>query len=87
MCGTSAVQRHSTSTSAPAPIGPQLAPERPSRRRQGWPARAAGVLAVLLARKLVQEWALHVGRLFDDTTLLGALESIWNALTASFGSS
>ena len=47
-------------------------------------ARAAGVLAVLLAGKLVQEWALHVGRIFDETTFLGAIESIWHALTAPF---
>ena len=38
------------------------------------PARAAAVLAVLLAGKLVQEWALHVGRIFDGMTFLGALE-------------
>ncbi len=49
------------------------------------PARAAGALAVLLAGKLVQEWALHVGRVFDETTFLGALESIWHAVTAPFG--
>jgi hypothetical protein len=49
------------------------------------PARAAGILAILLAGKLVQEWALHVGRLFDGTTFLGALESVWHALTAPFG--
>jgi len=46
------------------------------------PTRAAAVLAVLLAGKLVQEWALHVGRLFDGTTFLGAIESIWHAVTA-----
>ena len=49
------------------------------------PGRAAGVLATLLAGKLVQEWALHVGRLFDGTTFLGAIDSIWRALTAPFG--
>lgn len=50
-----------------------------------WTAgRAAGVLGVLLAGKLVQEWALHVGRLFDATTFLDAIESIWDALTAPF---
>jgi len=47
-------------------------------------ARAAGVLAVLLAGKLVQEWALHVGRIFDETTFLGAIESIWHSVTAPF---
>jgi hypothetical protein len=49
------------------------------------PAPAAGVLAVLLVGKLVQEWALHVGRIFDQTTFLGALGSIWHAATAPFG--
>jgi hypothetical protein len=49
------------------------------------PARSAGALAVLLAGKLVQEWALHVGRIFDQTSFLGALEWIWHALTAPFG--
>jgi hypothetical protein len=48
------------------------------------PARSAVVLAVLLAGKLVQEWALHVGRLFDAMTFLGVLESVWNAITAPF---
>jgi hypothetical protein len=48
-------------------------------------ARSAGALAFLLAGKLVQEWALHVGRLFDGTTFLGALESIWHAVAAPFG--
>jgi hypothetical protein len=48
------------------------------------PSRAGAVLAVLLAGKLVQEWALHVGRVFDETTFLGALESIWHAITAPF---
>ena len=49
------------------------------------PAPAASVLAVLLAGKLGQEWALHVGRIFDQMTFLGALEWIWHALTAPFG--
>ena len=48
-------------------------------------ARAAGALGVLLAAKLVQEWALHVGRLFDQMTFLDALGSIWHALTTPFG--
>lgn len=50
------------------------------------PASAAGALVVLLAGKLAQEWALHVGRVFDTTTFLGAIESIWHAVTAPFGS-
>ena len=48
-------------------------------------ARSAAVLAVLLAAKLVQEWTLHVARLFDTTTFLDALDSIRRALTAPFG--
>ena len=38
--------------------------------------RSAAILIVLLAGKLVQEWALHVGRLFDELTFLGGLRSI-----------
>lgn len=48
------------------------------------PVRAAAVLVVLLAVKLAQEWALHVGRLFDELTFLGVLVSIWDAVTAPF---
>ncbi|MCU0506644.1 MAG: hypothetical protein MUE82_12930 [Chloroflexi bacterium] len=40
------------------------------------PARAAAVLAGLLGAKLVQEWALHVARLFDSFTFLEALDWI-----------
>ena len=47
-------------------------------------ARATGVLAVVLAGKLAQEWALHVGRIFDEMTFLGVLGSIWDAITAPF---
>ncbi len=49
------------------------------------PARSVGILSVLLVGKLAQEWALHVGKVFDQMTFLGALESIWHALTAPFG--
>lgn len=49
------------------------------------PARAAVTLGVLLAGKLAQEWALHVGRLFDQVTFLDALRSIWDALLTPFG--
>jgi hypothetical protein len=45
------------------------------------PVRSAAVLAVLLGAKLVQEWALHVARLFDDLTFLGVLESVWQSVT------
>jgi hypothetical protein len=49
------------------------------------PGRAAVVLTALLAGKLAQEWALHVGRVFDEMTFLGVLGSIWDAATAPFG--
>ncbi len=48
------------------------------------PVRAAAVLVALLPGKLVQEWALHVGRLFDELTFLGVLGSIWDAITTPF---
>jgi len=44
------------------------------------PARAAAVLAALLIAKLVQEWALHIARLFDSFTFLDALGAIWRFL-------
>lgn len=44
--------------------------------------RAAGVLAVLLVAKVIQEWALHVARAFDSTTFLGTLEAVWDVLRA-----
>jgi hypothetical protein len=50
-----------------------------------WTAgRAATALTVLLAGKLVQEWALHVGRIFDGMTFLGVLGSIWDGMTGPF---
>lgn len=49
--------------------------------------RIAVVLAILLGVKLVQEWALHVARLFDSTTFLDALAAIWRAVTAPFAGS
>jgi hypothetical protein len=60
------------------------------RPRFAWtPARSALVLAVLLAAKLAQEWALHVGRLFDETTFLDAAgaiwQAVWRAVTAPLG--
>jgi len=48
------------------------------------PVRSALVLAGLLGVKLVQEWALHVGRLFDQLTFLGVLESIRDGLMSPF---
>ena len=51
-----------------------------------WTAgRSVAGLGLLLAGKLVQEWALHVGRVFDEMSFLGALEGIWHAVTAPFG--
>ncbi len=53
-----------------------------------WTAgRSAAVLTGLTVVKLAQEWALHVARLFDATTFLGALEAIWRALTGASGAS
>jgi hypothetical protein len=48
------------------------------------PSRTTAVLAALLGGKLAQEWALHVGRIFDEMTFLGVLGSIWDAATAPF---
>jgi len=45
------------------------------------PARVAAVLAVLTALKLVQEWALHVGQLFESITSIQFLEEVWRRLT------
>jgi hypothetical protein len=41
----------------------------------------AAALAVLLALKLVQEWALHQARLFDSITALEAIDLFWRWLT------
>ena len=46
--------------------------------------RGAAVLGVLLAVKLIQELALHVARLFDSMTFLGALQSLWESVAAPF---
>jgi hypothetical protein len=48
------------------------------------PGRMTAVLAILLGVKLVQEWALHVARLFDSATFLDALAALWQAVTAPF---
>ena len=45
-------------------------------------ARGAVVFAALLAVKLAQEWALHVARLFDSMSFVGALESVWQTVIA-----
>ncbi len=44
----------------------------------------AAVLPVLLAIKLLQEFALHVGQWFDDFTSVEAAEWIWRVLTPPF---
>lgn len=44
------------------------------------PGRSAVVFGVVLGAKLVQEWALHVGRLFDSMTFLGVLGSVWDGV-------
>jgi hypothetical protein len=33
---------------------------------------------------VAQEWALHVGRLFDGLTFIGVLESAWTWITSPF---
>lgn len=47
--------------------------------------RAAVAIGVLLVAKLAQEWALHVGRVFDDTTFLDAISSLWHLVLGVFG--
>lgn len=48
-------------------------------------ARITVALGVLLVLKLLQEWALHVGRIFDGMTFLGALDSLWRLVLGAFG--
>ena len=45
------------------------------------PARLAAVLVALTALKLVQEWALHVGQVFESMTSIQFLEEVWRRLT------
>jgi hypothetical protein len=52
---------------------------RPGFRWSG--ARLTAALLVLTAIKEVQEWSLHVGRVFDGYTSLDALGGIWRWLT------
>ena len=50
-----------------------------------WTASRAGVvLAALLGVKLLQEWLLHVARVFDSTSFLGALEWAWETVSSPF---
>ncbi len=44
----------------------------------------AAVLPVLLAIKLLQEFALHVGRWFDSFTAVEAVEWLWRLLTPPY---
>ncbi len=44
----------------------------------------ASVLPVLLAIKLLQEFALHVGRWFDSFTAVEAVEWLWRFLTPPY---
>jgi hypothetical protein len=44
-------------------------------------ARVGAVLAVLTALKLVQEWALHVGQVFESMTSIQFLQELWRRLT------
>jgi hypothetical protein len=46
---------------------------------------SAAVLVVLLVAKEAQEWALHVGQIFDGFSFVDALQAIWHAITAPFG--
>ena len=52
---------------------------RPGFRWTG--VRLLVVLLVLAAVKEVQEWSLHVGRLFDGFTSLDAIGGVWRWLT------
>jgi hypothetical protein len=45
------------------------------------PARVAAVLAILTALKLAQEWALHVGQVFESMTSIQFLEELWRRIT------
>jgi hypothetical protein len=45
------------------------------------PARVGAVLVVLTALKLVQEWALHVGQVFESMTSIQFLQELWRRLT------
>jgi hypothetical protein len=47
-------------------------------------AQLAVVMPVLLAGKLLQEFALHVGRWFDSFTATEAVEWIWRFLTPPY---
>ena len=45
------------------------------------PARIVSVLAVLTALKLAQEWALHIGQVFESMTSIQFLQELWRRLT------
>jgi len=46
------------------------------------PVRVAAVLAVLTVLKLAQEWALHVGQVFESMTSVQFLQEVWRRLTS-----
>jgi len=54
---------------------------RPGFRWTG--VRLAVVLVAVTAVKLLQEWALHGGRIFDGFSSLDALDAIWRWITGS----
>jgi hypothetical protein len=73
---------------APAPVGQGPGPGRgrlaglfPFRYTAG---QLAAVIPVLLAAKLFQEYALHVGRWLDDFTAVEAVQAIWRFLTPPY---
>lgn len=47
------------------------------------PARVGAALAVLTVLKLGQEWALHVGQVFESMTSVQFLEELWRRLTGA----
>jgi hypothetical protein len=72
----------------PAPVGQGPSPDRgrlaglfPFRYTAG---QLAAVIPVLLAAKLFQEYALHVGRWLDDFTAVEAVKAIWRFVTPPY---
>ena len=45
------------------------------------PTRVVAVLTALTGLKLAQEWALHVGQVFESMTSIQFLEELWRRLT------
>jgi hypothetical protein len=73
-----------------APASAGAAPGTGRRRLAGlFPFRytagqLAAVIPVLLAAKLFQEYALHVGRWLDSFTAVEAVQAIWRVLTPPY---